>query len=79
MRIPCYHLPKAAQAIKEAFPERTIDRKLRIREFVKNTRTCKLYDVEAGRWHPYSAADRKPAGANWPRLLGPSRGTRRGT
>ena len=58
MRIPCYHLPKAAQAIKEAFPERTIDRKLRIREFVENTRTCKLYDFEAGRWLPYSAADR---------------------
>ena len=44
--------------LTSAFPERTIDRKLRIREFVENTRTCKLYDFEAGRWLPYSATDR---------------------
>jgi len=57
MRIPCYHLPEAARAIGEAFPDRTIDRTLRIREYIEGARTCKLYDFEAGQWLPYSAAD----------------------
>jgi omega-6 fatty acid desaturase (delta-12 desaturase) len=57
MRIPCYHLSEAAESIREAFPDRTIDRKLRIREFVAGTRICKLYDFEAGHWLPYSAAE----------------------
>jgi omega-6 fatty acid desaturase (delta-12 desaturase) len=56
MRIPCYHLSEAAGAIRDAFPDRTIDRKLRIREFVEGTRTCKLYDFEEGTWLSYRAA-----------------------
>ena len=36
--------------------DRTIDRTLRIREYVEGARTCKLYDFEAGQWLPYSAA-----------------------
>ena len=51
-----YQYVEAARAIGEAFPDRTIDRTLRIREYVEGARTCKLYDFEAGQWLPYSAA-----------------------
>jgi len=56
MRIPCYRLPMATDAIMEAFPDRAIDRKFRIKDYLAATRTCKLYDFEAGTWLPYSAA-----------------------
>ncbi len=56
MRIPCYRLTAAARAIREAFPERTIDRKLRLRGYLMTTRTCKLYDFEEGTWLSYRAA-----------------------
>lgn len=56
VRIPMYRLELAAEAIKEAFPETVHDEKLRFRDFVANTRVCKLYDFEAGRWLPYREA-----------------------
>lgn len=56
MRIPCYHLEEAATAIEQAFPDVVTDRRFRIRDYVRATRTCKLYDFELGHWVPYSAA-----------------------
>jgi omega-6 fatty acid desaturase (delta-12 desaturase) len=60
VRIPMYRLELAADAIKAAFPDTVHDERLRFRDFVANTRACKLYDFEAGRWLTYDAA-RRPA------------------
>ena len=57
MRIPCYHLPDAARALSEAFPGIVTERPLRLREYVAATRSCKLYDFEAGHWLPYPSDD----------------------
>ena len=51
VRIPWYHLPKAAAAIETAFP--VVDRKLRLRDYVAHTRVCKLYDFDEQRWVGY--------------------------
>ena len=56
MRLPFYGLEPAADAIKEAFPDVVHDEKLRFRDFVANSRQCKLYDFEAGRWMTYDEA-----------------------
>jgi omega-6 fatty acid desaturase (delta-12 desaturase) len=56
VRVPMYRLELAAEAIKTAFPDVVHDRPLRFRDFVANTRTCKLYDFERGRWLGYAEA-----------------------
>lgn len=56
MRIPMYNLELAASAIKEAFPDDVHEDKLRFRDFIANTKVCKLYDFEAGRWLSYDEA-----------------------
>jgi omega-6 fatty acid desaturase (delta-12 desaturase) len=56
MRIPCYHLNGAAQAIKEAYPDRVIDRKLTFSDYRANTKACKLYDFDNNVWLTYDAA-----------------------
>ncbi|WP_195210404.1 fatty acid desaturase [Actinomarinicola tropica] len=56
VRIPMYRLELAAEAIKEAFPDTVHDEKLRFRDFIANTRVCKLYDFEAGHWLSYREA-----------------------
>jgi len=56
MRIPMYNLEKATDAIEAAFPGTITDRRLRFRDFMANTRRCKLYDFDAGRWLTYSEA-----------------------
>ena len=56
VRIPMYRLELAAEAIKAAYPETVRDDKLRFRDFIANTRACKLYDFEAGRWMTYDEA-----------------------
>lgn len=53
MRIPMYHLEEAADAIRAAYPDVVHDDKLRFRDFVANTRQCKLYDFDHGRWMTY--------------------------
>ncbi len=55
-RIPFHQLPTAARAISEAYPETVQESRASLRRFWRSTRTCKLYDFEAGRWLPYSAA-----------------------
>ena len=56
MRLPFYGLEPAAEAIKAEFPDVVHDEKLRFRDFVANSRQCKLYDFEAGRWMTYDEA-----------------------
>lgn len=56
MRIPCYHLEAAADAINAAFPGVVVDRKLRMRDYLRATRECKLYDFENGHWCRYPDA-----------------------
>jgi omega-6 fatty acid desaturase (delta-12 desaturase) len=56
MRIPFYGLEPAAAAIKEAFPDAIHDEPLRFRDFVRNSRACKLYDFDRGQWMTYEEA-----------------------
>lgn len=56
MRIPMYNLKAATDAIETAFPGSIHDEPLRFRDFVRNTRRCRLYDFEQGRWYTYRAA-----------------------
>jgi acyl-lipid omega-6 desaturase (Delta-12 desaturase) len=56
MRIPFYGLEPAAAAIKAEFPDSIHDEKLRFRDFMANSRQCKLYDFEQGRWYTYDQA-----------------------
>lgn len=57
MRVPMYHLEEAAAAIEAAFPGTVHDGPLRFRDFVSNTRICKLYDYDLGHWVSYAAAE----------------------
>ena len=54
MRVPMYHLEEASAAIEAAFPGSVIDKPLRFRDFLINTRACKLYDFDAGCWLTYA-------------------------
>jgi omega-6 fatty acid desaturase (delta-12 desaturase) len=54
MRIPMYNLDLAAAAIKEAYPDIVHDEPLRFRDFVANTKQCKLYDFDAHEWLTYA-------------------------
>lgn len=56
VRIPFHQLPKAAKAIAEGFPGMVHRKRYRIGEYLAGTRSCKLYDFEAGTWLPYTAA-----------------------
>jgi omega-6 fatty acid desaturase (delta-12 desaturase) len=55
-RIPMYNLDLAARAIAEAFPDSVHEGKLRFRDYVANTRRCKLYDFTTGSWMTYAEA-----------------------
>jgi omega-6 fatty acid desaturase (delta-12 desaturase) len=56
VRIPMYNLDVAAEAIKERYPDVVHDERLRFSDFVRNSKVCKLYDFEAGRWLTYDQA-----------------------
>jgi len=56
MRIPMYNLEMAAEAIEKHYPDVVHDAPLRFRDFRRNTRACKLYDFEEGRWMTYAQA-----------------------
>jgi len=56
MRIPMYKLKEASESIIEHFPGVIEERPLRLRDFVKNAKACKLYDFEAGEWLTYKEA-----------------------
>lgn len=53
MRIPCYRLGEAARAIAEAFPGDVDERPLKMRDYFRSVRHCKLYDFDDGRWVAY--------------------------
>ena len=59
VRIPMYNLPMAADAIVDNIPEATRG-KLRFRDFVANSRACKLYDFDNGVWYTYRQAAALP-------------------
>ena len=63
MRVPMYRLELAADAIRAAYPDVVHDRPLRFRDFMANTRVCKLYDFDRGRWLSYAEALARPAPA----------------
>lgn len=52
-RIPFHRLPAAAVAIADAYPDVVRWSRFSFREYLRATRTCKLYDFESGRWLPY--------------------------
>ena len=52
-RIPFYHLPAAAQAIKEHYPEAAHDQPFKFWDYARTTRRCKLYDFESNTWLDY--------------------------
>ncbi|MEI7746700.1 MAG: fatty acid desaturase [Actinomycetota bacterium] len=58
MRIPMYRLEEAAAAIKENFPDVVHEGPLRFRDFISNSRKCKIYDFDAGAWLTYRDARR---------------------
>jgi len=53
MAIPCYRLPEAAKAIAAAYPDDVVEGPLRISDYRRSVRVCKLYDFDAGHWLPY--------------------------
>lgn len=55
-RIPFHQLPAAAAAIAEAYPDTVRSSRMSLREYLRATRACKLYDFDAGTWVPYAAA-----------------------
>jgi len=59
MRIPMYNLELATEAMKEAFPGTIHDEPLRFMDFVRNTRVCRLYDFDEGRWYTYREAAKR--------------------
>src|SRR5690606_31324093 len=59
-RIPFHQLPRAAAAIAAGFPDTVRTARLSLRGYLWATRTCKLYDFDAGRWLGYAAARVEP-------------------
>ena len=55
MQIPCYRLPEAARAIATAFPE-VDERPIRLGDYFRSVRQCKLHDFETGEWLTYPAS-----------------------
>jgi omega-6 fatty acid desaturase (delta-12 desaturase) len=56
-RIPFHQLPSAAAAIAEHYPDTVRKGRLSMRDYVRTTKACKLYDFDAGRWLPYPTAN----------------------
>ena len=55
MHIPCYRLPEATRAIAEAFPGHVDERPIRLRDYRRSVKACKLHDFETGTWSGYPA------------------------
>jgi omega-6 fatty acid desaturase (delta-12 desaturase) len=51
--IPFYHLPRAAAALRLRYSDALRERRYRLRDYVRTTRQCKLYDFERGIWLTY--------------------------
>ena len=55
-RIRFDHLPRAAAALADSFPDTVHAARLSLRQYLRTTRACKLYDFEDGCWLGYAAA-----------------------
>jgi len=55
--IPFYHLPRAAAALEARYAATVRERPYRLRDYVRTTRRCKLYDFERGVWLGYDGAE----------------------
>jgi omega-6 fatty acid desaturase (delta-12 desaturase) len=53
MRIPSYRLEEAAEAIKAAYPDDVDERPIRLRDYLRATRECKVHDFQTGEWSRY--------------------------
>ncbi len=60
-RIPFHQLPAASAAIEAAYPNTVRTSRLSLRDYLRITRACKLYDFEGGRWLSYSSAQPTPS------------------
>lgn len=56
MRIPFYGLPRAGETILERFGDVVQERRFGLRDYLRSTRACKLYDFDRGRWTGYPTA-----------------------
>jgi len=56
VRIPFHQLPDAAKAIAAAYPSTVRSGRLSLRDYVRTTKGCKLYDFTAGTWLTYADA-----------------------
>jgi acyl-lipid omega-6 desaturase (Delta-12 desaturase) len=54
-RIPFHQLPVDAAAIEQAYPATVVDTRFAPGQYLRETRSCKLYDFDAGSWLRYSA------------------------
>lgn len=52
-RIPFYNLEKAAEHLHKQYPDVVRDVPLRIHDYIRTTRLCKLYDFESEVWLDY--------------------------
>jgi omega-6 fatty acid desaturase (delta-12 desaturase) len=57
-RIPFHQLPTAAAAIAAAYPETVRSSRMSLREYLRATGACKLYDFDAAEWRPYATSRR---------------------
>ncbi|HTO53715.1 MAG TPA: fatty acid desaturase [Myxococcota bacterium] len=60
MRIPFYHLSEAADAIRANFGDVVREHAFGLRDYLRTTRACKLYDFATQSWHGYEAARAEP-------------------
>ncbi|MCE9500904.1 MAG: fatty acid desaturase [Leptospira sp.] len=56
MKIPFYHLPRALDEIKLVYGNYVIERKSTFSDYLKATTTCKLFDIQKGKWLTYAQA-----------------------
>lgn len=53
MRIPFYGLPEAVAALRKHFGDVLRERRYTLRDYVRTTRACKLFDFDKGSWLDY--------------------------
>ncbi len=56
MRIPFYGLPAAVDALREHFSDALRERDYHLADYIRTTRDCKLFDLDAGVWRNYRGA-----------------------
>jgi acyl-lipid omega-6 desaturase (Delta-12 desaturase) len=58
--IPFYQLPRAAAALRARYGDVLYERPYRLRDYLRTTRRCKLYDFERGVWLAYDSTEVAP-------------------